>query len=70
MTNIGREAHIIATALAIAIESLSRLPETMRPESEIDEMRTILSGYGEYAESARAEAVRRLKVVAWNIRRD
>ena len=70
MTNIGREVEIIAKALAIAIESLSRLPETMRPESEIEEMQNILAGYGEYAESAKSEALRRLKVVAWNVRRD
>jgi hypothetical protein len=70
VTNIGREAHIIATALAIAIESLSRLPETMRPESDIEEMEAILAGCGKYAEIARAEALRRLKVLAWNVRRD
>ena len=53
----GRDRAIIARALAVALEALSRAPDKSRPESEMRDMEVLLAHYaGTSAEVWRTEA--------------
>ncbi len=61
----GRDDFIIATALHEAIKMLEKLPDSERPESDIEDMRAILNGrYSEhiYALAFRDDVVRAMRL--------
>ena len=64
-----RDDFIVAQALILSIEALSRLPDRDRPVSNIEDMRAILAEIRPSVRDMAGQEVQRwLKIAAWNIR--